>query len=127
MEGFNSIHIVGIQIFDGESAIQPVSLIPMLKGQANPSVQVIYIGRHAVAMKEPRNQMGPVIEPRIFRQVIIPNPITVHLGTPGSSAQNVQASFTDYIKNVASSEILSHMAAGVTDGKYLCHYHFCFK
>lgn len=35
----------------------------------------------------------------------IPEFITVHLGTPASSAQNVTVSFPDYIKNVASSEI----------------------
>ena len=35
----------------------------------------------------------------------IPETITVHLGTPDSSAQNVTVSFPDYIKNVASSEI----------------------
>ncbi len=42
---------------------------------------------------------------RILRQVIIPNPITVHLGAPGSNASNVRLSFPDYVKNVASSEI----------------------
>ena len=35
----------------------------------------------------------------------IPEYITVHLGTPGSGAENVTVSFPDYIKNVASSEI----------------------
>lgn len=35
----------------------------------------------------------------------IPNTITVHLGTPSSSAENVYVPFPDYIKNVASSEI----------------------
>lgn len=35
----------------------------------------------------------------------VPETITVHLGTPDSSAQNVTLSFPDYIKNVASSEI----------------------
>ncbi len=35
----------------------------------------------------------------------IPETITVHLGPPGSDAQNVTLSFPDYIKNVASSEI----------------------
>lgn len=35
----------------------------------------------------------------------IPETITVHLGPPGSNAQNVTLSFPDYIKNVASSEI----------------------
>lgn len=35
----------------------------------------------------------------------IPENITVHLGTPNSSAENVTVPFPDYIKNVASSEI----------------------
>ncbi len=36
---------------------------------------------------------------------VIPQNITVHLGPPGSTAQNVTVPFADYIKNVASSEI----------------------
>ena len=36
---------------------------------------------------------------------IVPEVITVHLGTPKSSARNVTLSFKEYIKNVASSEI----------------------
>ena len=36
---------------------------------------------------------------------VIPENITVHLGAPGSAAQNVTVNFVDYIKNVASSEI----------------------
>ena len=35
----------------------------------------------------------------------IPETVTVHLGAPDSPAENVTVSFTDYIKNVASSEI----------------------
>lgn len=35
----------------------------------------------------------------------IPEYVTVHLGRPDSRADNVTVSFTDYIKNVASSEI----------------------
>ena len=37
--------------------------------------------------------------------VTIPETITVHLGPPSSSAQNITVPFADYIKNVASSEI----------------------
>ena len=36
---------------------------------------------------------------------IIPSYITVHLGAPDEPAQNVTVPFSDYIKNVASSEI----------------------
>ena len=35
----------------------------------------------------------------------IPQTITVHLGSPDSQAQNVTVPFSDYVKNVASSEI----------------------
>lgn len=35
----------------------------------------------------------------------VPENITVHLGAPGESAENVTLSFPNYIKNVASSEI----------------------
>ena len=41
----------------------------------------------------------PVVTP------FIPQRITVHLGPPSSDAANVTVSFTDYVKNVASSEI----------------------
>lgn len=35
----------------------------------------------------------------------VPQRITVHLGSPSSNAENVTVSFSDYVKNVASSEI----------------------
>ena len=41
----------------------------------------------------------PVVTP------YVPQRITVHLGTPNSNAENVTVSFSDYVKNVASSEI----------------------
>lgn len=43
--------------------------------------------------------MPVVIEP------YIPNTITVHLGAPDEWAENVTVRFSDYVKNVASSEI----------------------
>lgn len=36
---------------------------------------------------------------------VIPETITVHLGTPNENALNIEVPFVDYIKNVASSEI----------------------
>ena len=37
--------------------------------------------------------------------ILVPENITVHLGAPNASARNVTVPFTEYIKNVASSEI----------------------
>ena len=39
------------------------------------------------------------------RYPIVPNNIIVHLGKPSEDARNITVSFTDYISNVASSEI----------------------
>lgn len=103
--GFNSVHIVGIPILEGETAIQPIEFIPMRKQQRTPSVTEIQIGAPAVSTTGNRYQEGPITESRVLRQVVIPNPITVHLGSPGTSASNVQVSFPDYVKNAASSEI----------------------
>lgn len=103
--GFETIQINGVHIFDGESAHQPVIMIPMVSDETTPEELEINIGEQAVEMERPREQVGPVIEPRVLRHVIIPNRITVHLGHYTSNAQNVSVPFPDYVKNVASSEI----------------------
>lgn len=104
--GFNTLYITQIPIYDGETAVLPLELVPMQPMQRRPEETRIFVGKPAVAMQETRAQEGET-EPdeRVLRQVVIPNPITVHLGVPGSSATNVQVSFPDYVKNVASSEI----------------------
>ena len=104
-EGFQSVHIAGIPILEGETAIQHIEFVPMEGMARTPAVTEVQIGAPAVSMAGERYQEGPYLESRVLRQVVIPNPITVHLGSPGSSASNVQVSFPDYVKNVASSEI----------------------
>ncbi len=121
--GFNWIHVTDIPIYDGETALLPLSMIPMQESQRTPLQEELPIGGPAVATDEPRRQEGeasvsqegkvPLLpgqqaqtpDSRVLRQVLIPNPITVHLGPPSSQATNVQVSFPDYVKNVASSEI----------------------
>ena len=103
--GFNSLYISDIPIFDRETATLPIVLIPMQEIQRSPILTEISIGKPAVAASGTRQQEGSAISPYVLRQVVIPNPITVHLGPPSSSAANVQVSFPDYVKNVASSEI----------------------
>lgn len=103
--GFNTLSVLEIPIFEGESAVLPLSLVPLSEIQRIPGRTEIIIGKPAVAMQGARSPEGSTASPRVLRQVAIPNPITVHLGTPSSSAANVQVSFPDYVKNVASSEI----------------------
>ncbi len=103
--GFNSLYVSQIPIYEGETALLPMTLIPMQESQRSPLQAEISIGKPAVAMQTPRQPEGTVAEPYVLRQVVIPNPITVHLGRPDSAASNIQVSFPDYVKNVASSEI----------------------
>ena len=103
--GVNTISVVDIPILDGETAILPIALVPMQERQTSPEQTNIYVGKPAVAMQGARNQEGPMAAPYVLRQVVIPNPITVHMGAPSAYASNVQVSFSDYVKNVASSEI----------------------
>lgn len=103
--GFNSLLVSDIPVFDGETAVLPLALIPMQETQRSAVQSEISIGQPAISMQEQRNQEGSAATPYVLRQVVIPNPITVHLGAPSASAANVQVSFPDYVKNVASSEI----------------------
>lgn len=105
-EGFQPLLVSDIPIFDGETATLPLTLTPLQPGARSAAPKEISIGAPAVTMPITRIQDGRLYEPsRVLRQVVIPNPITVHLGSPGSAASNVQVSFPDYVKNVASSEI----------------------
>ena len=103
--GFNSAYVSGVPIYEGETAIQPLELFPMQQMQRSPIITQLIIEKPAVAMSDKRHQEGAVTDSRVLRNVVIPNPITVHLGSPASAAANVQVSFKDYVKNVASSEI----------------------
>ena len=107
-EGFDSVSVSDIPIFDGESAILPLVLVPMQGQQREQTQTQITVEAPAVSMegeREPEGFSQSSESPQVLRQVAVPNPITVHLGTPDSYASNVQVSFPDYVKNVASSEI----------------------
>ncbi len=107
-KGFNTLYVADIPIFDGERAVLPLSLVPMQENQRSEEQMQIIVGAPAVTMSGEREQEGPAGDTDasyVLRQVVIPNPITVHMGTPASTAQNIQVSFPDYVKNVASSEI----------------------
>ncbi len=107
-QGFNTLYVSDIPIFDGELAVLPLSLIPMQENQRSAEQTEIVVGAPAVTMTGQRNQdgiEGDMGSPFVLRQVVIPNPITVHMGTPDAAASNIQVSFPDYVKNVASSEI----------------------
>ena len=107
-EGFESVYVADIPIFDGESAHLPLVLVPLQGRERNGMQTEVTVGAPAVTMegeREPEGFFQGGESGQVLRLVAIPNPITVHLGTPDAAASNVQVSFPDYVKNVASSEI----------------------
>ncbi len=133
-EGFEPVFIAQIPVFDGERAVVPAALVPLQDRGPSQTMEDIEIGGPAVesacrrapegSQAEPRVLRQVVIpdpitvhlgapdapeggqaEPRVLRQVVIPDPITVHLGAPDAPAANVQVPFLDYVKNAAGSEI----------------------
>lgn len=105
LEGFEPVTVTEIPIFEGETATLPVMLTPLQDRNATRTMENIDVGEPAVAFPQSRDQEGSSLDSRILRQVVIPDPITVHLGAPNASAANVQVPFLDYVKNVASSEV----------------------
>lgn len=108
-------YIKNIPIFDGIKSIQKVQMTPKARGLN--AIDIIDIPPNGLIASEEtisgekievkKSTIGDSNEKgaKILREVVIPEYITVHLGSPNSSAQNVTVSFTDYLKNVASSEI----------------------
>ena len=109
-EGYNTVIIEGVSIFDETTSIQNVSLTEIVKTGAdafyNSTEDRIVIPPHQLLLDVQRDQKtGVLSQPFVLREVYIPEYITVHLGAPSAWAQNVTVRFVDYIKNVASHEI----------------------
>ncbi len=106
-EGYYPITINGIQVFAGENAMVDLNMIPVEQNSRFRSLpEVFTIPEHSLFAEDGGSGEQPsVLCERVLTEVVIPNKIVVHLGTPASTARNVTVLFRDYIKNVASSEI----------------------
>ena len=102
--GYRTVKIEGIQIFSGQVTLAPLEMIPADARVAEPDEPVV-IPPHPLFAGGGGSGPAPAADPRVLPAVVIPKRITVHLGTPSSSAKNVTVSFRDYIANVASSEV----------------------
>lgn len=107
--GYNTVNIEGVQVFEGITSIQNISVNEAQEVQPffMPTPERIVIPPNQLLLNTKRDRKIGLseVQPFVLREVYIPEYITVHLGTPASNAENVTVSFVDYIKNVASSEI----------------------
>ncbi|MDR2168212.1 MAG: peptidoglycan-binding protein [Clostridiales bacterium] len=104
--GFKTATYRGIMVFDQSTSIQVITLHPLTEGAGEES-ETVDIGFHALddpVMPEPQYEFEQ-LPPRVPREVVIPNHISVHLGRPETPSTIVRVPFIDYVKNVASHEI----------------------
>ena len=104
--GYRTVRIQGIQIFPGQVTLAQPEMIPATEDGRDPPNEPVVIPPHSLFSGKGGSGPAPTEPcPRILDRVIIPKTITVHLGRPAASAQNVTVSFRNYIANVASSEV----------------------
>ncbi|MDR1638578.1 MAG: peptidoglycan-binding protein [Clostridiales bacterium] len=118
--GYDSSVIRGVQILDQRHSILPVNLTPMAKGQRVVYTNEIAIPKNALEVASTRVAYTPPTLPRILPDVAIPSNVRVHLAAPSAWGQNVTVSFTDYIKNCASSEIYATWPVASLEANILC-------
>lgn len=107
--GFAPFSISGAELFSGQTSIQNIRLTPTI---INPQSTVIVIGPNTLFGNYPPKIPESEIKPMdmsgeiVLNKVIVPELVVVHDGVPSdSTAPNFTVRFTDYIKNVACSEI----------------------
>lgn len=115
-DGFETLHIGGVQVLPNSFAIQDVALKPAAPDGVN--IRHLLIGPHTLwgdyPAKIPEAEVKPL--PDFTGFVVLPEPVVpeymiVHRGLPAdNAAPDVWVPFKDYIKNVASNEIYSTWA-----------------
>lgn len=109
-DGYESVLIEGIEILPGELALQQIVMNPM--EIAEQEEETFLIPPHTLygdyPSKIPEAEIKPLPDSGeiVLARPVIPEYVIVHDGVPNdSSAPNYWVKYTDYIKNVASSEI----------------------
>ena len=109
--GYEPLVIQGTEVLPDAVALQPVRLRPISEGPGQNDILIPdhtlygdYPPKIAEDEIKPVNQTGEIV----LSRVVVPETIVVHDGAPSNaSARNYFVPYSDYIKNVASSEIYS--------------------
>lgn len=93
-----------VQIYDGQTTVQTVGLMPRPTDFGNEFESELNRGQvQKLFDVQPNLQEGT--NEYILQRVVIPQTVTVHLGRPDAARQNVTVPFRTYLKSVAASEI----------------------
>lgn len=104
---FQTVEKIDVQVYDKITTVVALNMEPYISGQDDADQSYVTPPPDVALPTTARGQVGTNEAPagRVLTSVVVPDYITVHLGTPNSRANNVRVRFTDYIKNVVSSEI----------------------
>lgn len=104
---FQSVDKIDVQVYDKVTTVVALNLEPYITGQDDADQSFVTPPPSVALPTTTRGQVGTnqIPDGRVLSSVIVPDYITVHLGTPNSRVNNVRVPFIDYIKNVVSSEI----------------------
>lgn len=107
--GYEPTVISGTEILPNVTAVQPVSLTPLAENvQESPIVIPDHTLYGDYPPKIPEDEIKPTNESGeiVLSRVVLPEFVIVHDGVPQDpTARNYYVRYTDYIKNVVSSEI----------------------
>lgn len=119
-EGFDSIDVDGAEILPDVTAIQPITVRAVQGTQRYVIPPHTLFGDYppkiAEAEIKPTSESGEIVLPG----VVVPEFVIVHDGPPtDTSASNYYERYSDYIKNVASSEIYATWPASTITANIL--------
>lgn len=110
-EGFQTLTIVGAEVFSGQLSLQSAALHPLDEAEADNLITVppnTLFGDFPPKIAEDEIKTLEETGEIVLSRVVVPETIVVHDGAPtNNSAANYFVPYKDYIKNVASSEIYS--------------------
>ena len=108
--GYEPVTVSGVEVLPDVTALQNIEMIPTETAEGDD--ETIVIPDHTLygdyPPKIPEDEIKPIDESGeiVLSRVVIPEYIVVHDGVPtDSTASNYYVRYTDYIKNVVSSEI----------------------
>lgn len=108
--GYEPVTVSGVEVLPDATALQNIEMTPTETAEGND--EIIVIPDHTLygdyPPKIPEDEIKPMDESGeiVLSRVVIPEYIVVHDGVPtDSTASNYYVRYTDYIKNVVSSEI----------------------
>ena len=108
--GYEPVFVTGSELLAGTTSFQPIRMNPLEVTEEEE--KIVVIPAHTLwgeyPPKIPEAEVKPIAETGeiVLSRVVIPEFVIVHDGVPADrSASNYWVRYTDYIKNVASSEI----------------------